>query len=245
MKTAFFALLLMALPASAAEIAILGKTFDSAALLASPQAKTVHVDDDVAYHRPADYRALPLKALMTLPPNGTLAFRATDGFVAQLPTRLIAKGEPWLAVEDKPWPALPGKSSNAGPFYLIWPGQKVSPEQWPYAIASISLVQSPLERWPQLAAKRGDAKALAGQQLFLANCFACHRLGSAGESEVGPDLGRPMAVSHYLTKSGFKALVRNPKAVRTWPLQQMPAFDEKTLTDKELDALVHYLWENH
>jgi mono/diheme cytochrome c family protein len=39
----------------------------------------------------------------------------------------------------------------------------------------------------------------------------------------------------------LRALIRNPKAVRTWPQQIMPAFEEKKLSDADLDAVIAYL----
>jgi hypothetical protein len=58
---------------------------------------------------------------------------------------------------------------------------------------------------------------------------------------MGPDLGRPMNATAYLTDQGLRALVRDPKSVRTWPLQQMPGFGADTLPEADLDALVAYL----
>ena len=63
----------------------------------------------------------------------------------------------------------------------------------------------------------------------------------AGAADVGPDLGQPMNPTQYLTPDGLRALIRNPKAVRTWPQQQMPAFDVKALSDADLDAVIAYL----
>ena len=40
---------------------------------------------------------------------------------------------------------------------------------------------------------------------------------------------------------GLRSLIRNPKAVRTWPQQQMPGFDETMLREADLDALIAYL----
>ncbi len=66
-------------------------------------------------------------------------------------------------------------------------------------------------------------------------------LNGAGVAQVGPDLGRPMNVTQYLTEAGLRAIVRNPAAVRTWPQQRMTGFGSKTLPDADLDALVAYL----
>ncbi len=73
----------------------------------------------------------------------------------------------WLAVEDPaaPWPALPGKSASAGPFYLVWEHPErsgVSSEQWPYQVAALALTESPAHRWPQMAVDSGPARGRTG-----------------------------------------------------------------------------------
>ena len=60
-------------------------------------------------------------------------------------------------------------------------------------------------------------------------------------AEVGPDLGQPMNAVDYMTPQGLRALVRDPKSVRTWPQQRMPGFSAEELPDAELDAVVAYL----
>jgi cytochrome c1 len=44
-----------------------------------------------------------------------------------------------------------------------------------------------------------------------------------------------------MTEAGIRALVRDPKSVRTWPQQQMPAFPPTVLPGTELNALIAYL----
>jgi mono/diheme cytochrome c family protein len=58
---------------------------------------------------------------------------------------------------------------------------------------------------------------------------------------MGPDLGAPMPAARYLTQEGLRALIRNPGAVRTWPMQQMPPFDQQVLPESDLDAVIAYL----
>jgi mono/diheme cytochrome c family protein len=50
-----------------------------------------------------------------------------------------------------------------------------------------------------------------------------------------------MGATDYLIEAGLRALVRDPKSVRTWPQQQMPAFPLTVLPDTDLDALIAYL----
>jgi mono/diheme cytochrome c family protein len=232
--------------------------FTVSELLARADAADVVIEGDVAYGRSTSYRAVPLLALLSeLPPDSrsdTLESRAADGFVAQIPLSLVTRAAtggavPWIAVEppNQPWPALPGKAQGAGPFYLVWQNPErsgVAKEQWPYQLASLAVVESPAHRWPQLAtdpALPPDAPARKGEMVFAANCLPCHRLNGGGAGEMGPDLGAPMNVTEYLTEKGLRAIVRNPRAVRTWPLEQMPGFTPEAVSDSDLDALVAYL----
>ena len=231
--------------------------FTVAELLARPDATTIIVLDDVSYKRAMTYRAVPLLALIGTKPDPTLdtiEARAADGFVSQISVALVEEGASggsvaWIAVEDptQPWPPLPGKDVSAGPFYLVWEHperSRVGNELWPYQLAALTGVESPAHRWPQMVVASSlpaDAVARRGQAVFTTQCMACHRMKGAGAADVGPDLGQPMNPTQYLTKEGLRALIRNPKAVRTWPLQQMPAFDEKGLPDADLDAVIAYL----
>ena len=68
----------------------------------------------------------------------------------------------------------------------------------------------------------------------------CHRMKGAGQGEIGPDLGQPMNVTTYMTPSGIRAVIRDPKAVRTWPQQQMVGFDAANLPDADVEALIAF-----
>ena len=233
------------------------RSFTAAELLARPDAATLPIPADVAYGRPMTFRAVPLLALMGAaadPAFDTVEARASDGFVSQLPRALIGKGASggsvaWIAVEEPstPWPSLRDKPASAGPFYLVWEHPErsgVGSEQWPYQIAALTGVESPAHRWPQMAVDASlpvDARARHGQEVFTVQCMPCHRMKGAGESEVGPDLGSPMNPTQYFTADGLRRLIRNPKSVRTWPQQMMPAFDAEKLPDADLDAVIAYL----
>jgi mono/diheme cytochrome c family protein len=230
--------------------------FTAAELLARPDAALLSVNGDI-YHHAVTYRAVPLLSLLGSNLGDrfdTVEARASDGFVSQIPLALIARGASggavaWIAAEDpaSPWPPLPHKSESAGPFYLVWEHPErsnVSREQWPFQLVRLTLVESPIRRWPQLVLPANlPASSLArhGQDVFLTQCFTCHRLNGGGVSDVGPDLGRPMNATRYLTDAGLRAIIRNPRAVRTWPAQQMAGFDKAALDDADLDAVVAYL----
>ncbi len=245
-------------PSLALSRAGMTRGFTASELLARPDAADVVVANDVSYGRPASYRAVPLLALLSeLPQDAradTVESRAADGFVAQIPLSLVraaASGGavPWIAIEPpgQPWPNLPGKVQGGGPFYLVWMHPErsgVGNEQWPYQLASLEVVESPAHRWPQLSADPSlppDAPARRGEAVFAANCLPCHRLNGGGAGEMGPDLAAPMNVTEYLTDKGLRAIVREPGAVRTWPLQQMPGFSQEALSDADLDAVIAYL----
>ncbi len=236
------------------------KTFTAAELLARPDAAPLNIPADVSYRQAMTYRAVPLLALIgERDKAGARAFdtieaRASDGFVSQLPAALIEKGASggavaWIAVEDPaaPWPHLPGREASAGPFYLVWEHPErsgIGSEQWPFALAALTGVEDPVHRWPQLAvdpALPPVAPERRGQAAFIKTCIACHRFKGAGEGDMGPDLGQPMNVTRYMTPAGLRALIRDPKSVRTWPQQQMPGFDAKNLPDADLDALMAFL----
>jgi mono/diheme cytochrome c family protein len=175
---------------------------------------------------------------------------------------LVARGAnggavAWLAVEDpaQPWPRLAAHgtgngtgngTASAGPFYLIWEHPErsgVMREQWPYQVVRLSLVESSDHRWPQLAVPPNASNDMTkrGHDVFLAQCSPCHRLGGGGAGEVGPDLATPMSPTQYLTEAGLRALIRDPRAVRTWPGQRMVGFSKSDLPDSDLDALIAYL----
>jgi len=241
------------------EITVGGKTwsFTREAMLAMPEATMIDVARDITYGVPMTYRAVPVASLLaglTLPIGSVIEAVAEDGFAAQLPLDLLLNTDPgkaiaWLAIEpaDHTWPKISGKDYTAGPLYLVWTGPgaaSIRSEQWPYQVAKLVSQPSPAARWPALAVDAGLPAAdpiRAGQTLFVTQCLPCHKLNGAGASEVGPDLNRPMNPTEYLTPEGLHALIRNPKSVRTWPMQQMPGFPPESLSDREIDLVIAYL----
>jgi mono/diheme cytochrome c family protein len=230
--------------------------YSAATLLARKDLASISVPYDVSYRRAATYRAVPLLALLDRIKDSrfdTLEARAIDGFIAQIPLTLVTGGArggavAWLAIEDpaRPWEPLPKHGKSAGPFYLVWENPErsnIRTEQWPHWLVSLTLVESPLHRWPELELPGGETadEARAGQRVFLSFCLPCHRLNGGGASDSGPDLGQPMSATEYLTESGLRAIIRNPRAVRTWPNQAMGGFGSKSLPDSDIDNLLVYL----
>jgi mono/diheme cytochrome c family protein len=249
--------LCLALPAPAAELRIQPShgqpaTLRTGALLQRADARNVAVPDDVAYHRAMRYRAVPLKDLLPgLAPGDHLQFVAADGFTAEMPAALILNrqgAKAWLAVEDPahPWPALPGSSKSAGPFYLVWTDPQaahVGPEQWPYQLAAIRRIGDVASRFPAIVPAAGAGAAVQrGFAVFQRTCFACHTLNGEGDAALGPDLNLPYNPTEYLRPDLLRAFVRDPQSLHRWPQAKMHGFPtRKELSDADLDAVLAYL----
>ena len=234
------------------------RTYTLKALLATADVRSVTIADPV-YRRTMTYRAIPLASLLKgtgIDADDYVQARATDNFSVAIPGRLAASADPaqveaFVAIEDPaaPWPSIPGKQdkASAGPFYVIWrraPSVQISSEYWAYRLAALAVTDSPLKRWPGLAVgpevPAGD-RIRTGLDRFMSVCMACHRFNGDGEGEQGPDLARPMNVTEYFQIPALKKLIRNPASVRQWPEQKMPGFDQATLSDSDLDAIVDWL----
>ncbi|WP_434658275.1 cytochrome c [Pseudomonas sp. R3-56] len=249
--------LLLSTPLFAAQLVLeLGtqaRTWQTEELLKHPEARTVRINEDVSYKKPMSYRAVPLTALLTgVQPDDHLQAVALDGFAAEMPAAPLLNqngARAWLAIEDPaaPWPSLGEGKRSAGPFYLVWTDPQaghISPEQWPYALASIKRLSAVAERFPALLPAAGLAKddpINQGFALFQKNCLACHRLNGAGDAQFGPDLNIPFNPTEYFSGDFLKRYIRDPQSLRRWPQGKMPGFSAAVLPDAELDLLVGYL----
>jgi mono/diheme cytochrome c family protein len=233
------------------------RSFTRTELLARPDLTTIAVARDITYGVPMVYRVVPVAALlagMAPPADGVIEAVTHDGFIAQLPTERVLntdarKAVAWLAIEsaDQPWPPIPRKDESAGPFYIVWNGAAagtIRSEQWPYQMAKLISQPSPAVRWPALAVNAAlppTDPARAGQALYIVQCLPCHKMNGGGASDVGPDLNLPQNPIEYFTPQGLHDVIRNPRAVRTWPALAMPAFAADRLSDREIALLVAYL----
>ncbi len=250
-------LTLLCLPLQAAQLSLelgtVSRQWQSAELLAHPQAQTIEIPDDVSYKKTMHYRAVPLAVLLEgIAPDDHLQAVADDGFAAEMPAAPLLKKGParaWLAIEDPahPWPALGQDKPSAGPFYLVWTqpqAGRISPEQWPFQVASIRRLAPVAERFPALLPAAdlasGDPINL-GFTLFQKNCLACHRLNGAGDAQFGPDLNVPHNPTEYFQPTFLRRYIRDPQSLRQWPQAKMPGFSSAVLSDPELDALLAYL----
>jgi mono/diheme cytochrome c family protein len=225
-------------------------------LLADPSARDLSIANDPIYREPMVYRVVPMERLLagiSLDADDYVQVRATDNFSASIPAALLKPAtrtdtEAFLAIENPavPWPAIPGKQGSAGPFYIVWQSTKapVARTYWVYRVAALTVTDSPHKRWPNLGvpdALPASDPVWRGRDRFVALCMACHRFNGDGEGDAGPDLVTPMSPVDYFQPLALKRFLRNPSAVRSWPSQKMPGFDEATLSDADLDAIIAWL----
>ena len=233
------------------------RTYTAAQLLARPDTVSVTVPSDVAYGGTATYRAVPVLNLLKeagIPADAPIQIRALDGFVAHYAAGLFAQSgadgaRAFVAIEPRhaPWPKLKGKSTTAGPFYIVWQNPqagRISSEHWAYQVATIESTRDPVLRFPQIdvaPALAADAPARRGLTVFIHNCLPCHRMNGGGESPIGPDLNLPMNPTEYFRPEALRAYIRAPEAVRAWPAQRMTGFGADVLPEGDLDDLIAYL----
>lgn len=219
-----------------------GPPLAAAALLRRPDLR--HVDlRDTALDLARDVPVVPLSSLLPEAAQAAgLSFRASDGFVAEIAPEVFADGrragaQPWIAIETAPWKRR-RNGDDRGPFALVWlgPGAGTVPrERWVDSLVAITPLGG-----PALPAATSP-QAAAGRAAFSANCAPCHRLQGIGDGELGPDLGRPMNATRYLTAEGFRHIVRDPRSVRRWPGERMEGFAPAALADADVEAIWAYL----
>jgi mono/diheme cytochrome c family protein len=253
--TAIASLLFACVHAMAAslDIDVNGKrTLSTEQLLARDDAVTVHVPNDVSFHRAMSYRAVPLRALLgvsRLPADTELEITGTDGFVTHLPAKLVfGRAQAWLAIEppDAPWPRT-GDGGDIGPFYLVWTdagASKIESEQWPYKVDAIRTTRPAAVKWPQIAVGNevaAHSPVREGQRVFATQCMACHKMNGAGDASMGPDLNLPHNPTEYFQPWALKQFIRDPRSLRAWPDMKMHGFGPDAMSDTDLDRVIAYL----
>jgi len=249
----------LALTALAAEPSLTvvagGRTaiYTASGLLSLPTVTAVTVPSDPVYKTGMTYRAVPVTVLLSgAAADDTVRFFAGERLLATLPVAaLLAQGSgAYLAIEptDAPWPPLKaGEAATAGPFHLVWLRQDktaVAPELWAARISRVEEVQPLSKRFPMILPSPNVAAnhpIRAGFAAFQKHCMGCHTLNGGGDAAIGPDLNIPYNPTEYMHPEALRRLIRDPQALRRWPESKMPAFDVKTLSDRELAELLAYL----
>ena len=227
-------------------------------LLTHAALRELTLQDRSAYEgQTKTYKAIPLATLfdgLQVPEGHTIEYQTTDGFSSSIsPSRLLAGAAEgsvaYLAVEDpaEPWAKFENRSYGAGPFYVVWErpeADDIGREEWPFKLTGFQARVDIDKRYPLLPPSESlapDDPVRDGYQLFLKNCFPCHKLNGEGQATFGPDLNQPMSPTEYMAEGMIHKLVRDPQSVRTWTGGKMPAFDQHEITDSELDRIVLYL----
>jgi mono/diheme cytochrome c family protein len=209
-------------------------------------------------NRSFTFDAVPMEALLPpaeIPGGMHLRFECADGFATSILASRVLSGRSggsraFLAIEDpvSPWPPVDGKPDvRPGPFSLIWTdptADHILAEEWPYQIARIKVVPAPDASFQHLnpaAEIAADDPIRRGHGVFMRLCLSCHPLNGEGTSTMGPDLNLPMSPTEYFQDGILSRYVRDPRSVRTWPGQRMPAFSKEDLPEADLAALERYL----
>ena len=229
--------------------------YTAAGLLTLPTATTVTIPVDAVYATSVSFRAVPIAILLAgTAPDSEVRFLSGERVVSTQPAApLLAQGAgalAYLAVEsaDAPWPPLKATGpATAGPFHLVWvkaDKSMMTPALWPMQITRIEEVQPLAKRYPMIlpaSSVPANHPIRAGFAAFQKHCLSCHTLNGGGDSAIGPDLNIPYNPTEYLRPEALRRLIRDPQSLRRWPGSKMPAFDTKTLSDRELAELLHYL----
>jgi cytochrome c2 len=224
-------------------------------LLSRTDVQTISVGESVYERRFTRFKAIPMANLLmdlSIPELAFVQCTSADGFSIVLEKSRLLSEDPkapkaFLAIEDprNPWPVLAGKTTSAGPFYLVWTNARASVvgrEEWPFKVASFVILSDPRRAFPNVyPADDAVMNVQKGFQSFLKNCFACHKMNGNGTGSIGPDLNIPMSPTEYLEAKALAAFIRNPASVRTWPGMAMRGFTEAMIPDAEVSELIAYL----
>jgi mono/diheme cytochrome c family protein len=224
-------------------------------LLSRRDIQRISVADSVYKQRFTQFKAIPIANLFSgfsIPELAVIQCNGTDGFSAILEKTRLLSADPkaskaYLAIEEpeRPWPQLTGKSTSAGPFYLVWTDSQASSvgqEEWPFKIASFVVLSDPRRAYPNIyPADDADLNVQSGFKSFQRNCFACHKMNGNGAASIGPDLNLPLNPTEYFEARVLASFIRDPGSVRTWPGMVMRGFSEAAIPNAELSDLIAYL----
>jgi len=78
-------------------------------------------------------------------PYTDVKFTALDGYQAVSTFDKISTAGGYIVYKaDEGWQPIGHHKANPGPFYMVWKGEKQTPEQafpWPYQLASVNMLQ--------------------------------------------------------------------------------------------------------
>ena len=89
--------------------------------------------------------------------------------------------------------------------------------------------------------RRGELLARPDATTIQVARDVTYRVPMAYRAVSVASLNLPQNPTEYLTPQGLHDLIRNPRAVRTWPAMAMPPSPPDHLSDRELGLVVAYL----
>ena len=232
------------------------KTYFAHDLLADPSVRDLRISNDPIYQASRVYRVVPMERLLRdINLGSTTMSRYARPITSPHPyPQRCSNRRPrptrkhsWRLRIPQPHGRRSPASKGAPALSSLCGNPRRRPSRrtyWVYRVAALTVTDSPHKRWPNLGmpdALPASDPVWRGRDRFVALCMACHRFNGDGEGDAGPDLATPMSPVDYFQPFAFKLFLRNPSAVRSWPAQKMPAFDEATLSDADLDAIVAWL----
>jgi hypothetical protein len=205
------------------------------------------------------YRAVPMSVVLPgLSRDDAVRVVADDGFAATLlagPLLATSEDAPraYLAIEPPtaPWPPLKGgrerRPRGRSTSYGCARKKAASfPSSGPTRSRGIDGVASVAVRFPAIAPAASVGRhrshpprlrGLHGQLPSLPHAQSRRRFPHGD-----PTSTFPYSPTEYMREDYLRQQVRNPQGLHQWSEAKMPSFDLKTLSDRDLDNLVAYLF---
>lgn len=205
---------------------------------------------DLMAQAPREYRAISLEKVLrnhfgarvaaAAADSLVLTFICKDGYAPFMPLKQALEAKGYLAFKShqspvgQDWP-----DSLAGaypPFYLIWdvPREEAANYPWPYGVTQIRL--EPVAFAYADIYPIEDGPAMAGFDVFRANCLKCHSINKVGGS-MGQEFNYPKSLTEYWKKADVKAYINDPQSFR----YNSEMTEHPKLSDEQFEALWAYL----
>ncbi|MCW8418225.1 cytochrome c [Fluoribacter dumoffii] len=230
-------------------------TLEQSELLSHPFLSQVTIDNDRAYpEKIMHHQVIPLCKLLAPYPiqqEDIIEFIAKDNFHVYVPSAKVMNCDKkasiaLLAIEPKSkWPTIQNHTGDtAGPYEVIWLNPElsyISNEYWAWSVVALKIRHN-LDYHHVLAPpKTTNASINNGYKIYISHCEGCHRMNYMGKSNIGPDLNCPKnPLEYYSDAAQLRKFIRDPQSVRSLPKGRMTGSDKQSLSDNDLDDLIHF-----
>jgi len=160
----------------------------------------------------------------------TFTFGSAEGARGVLSDGLVEGGD----FEEFPEKGRGKGTQSAGPYYLVWEGEKYDAKRpWPYQLVRIEVVS--VAGYARGVTPPSDAGVEEGYEHFRRHCLPCHSVNLNG-GRMGPELNVPQNILEYRGAHQLKAFILDPSSFRSG--SPMPATG---LSPDEVDKVLDYL----